>query len=114
MQFRHLMEARDFGAELLRLVNVHLAEKSLKVARGTIVDATVINAPLTTDDARKNCAESKVRAKVEHVFLVLKCRFGLIKVRYRGIAKNAGHLFSAFVLVNIVMAKRRFLRMPRA
>lgn len=48
LQFRHLMEARDFGAELLRLVNVHLTEKGLKVSRGTIVDATIINAPSST------------------------------------------------------------------
>jgi IS5 family transposase len=26
LHFRHLMEAREFGAELLRLVNAHLAE----------------------------------------------------------------------------------------
>lgn len=48
LQFRHLMEAHDFGAELLRLVNVHLDEKGLKVARGTIVDATIVNAPSST------------------------------------------------------------------
>lgn len=207
LQFRHLMEAHDFGAELLRLVNVNLEEKGLKVARGTIVDATIINAPsstknqdgerdpemhqtkkgnqwyfglkahigvdsdsklvhsaavtaanvhdsqvladllhgeetrvwgdsayagqggvlaehapqaqdfthararrnapLTEDDARKNRTKSKVCAKVEHVFRVLKCQFGFTKVRYRGLAKNANHLFAAFALVNIVLAKRR-------
>lgn len=48
LQFRHRMEACDFGAELLRLVNVHLADKGLKVSRGTIVDATIINAPSST------------------------------------------------------------------
>lgn len=207
LQFRHLMEAHDFGAELLRLVNVNLEEKGLKVARGTIVDATIINAPsstknqdgerdpemhqtkkgnqwyfglkahigvdsdsklvhsaavtaanvhdsqvladllhgeetrvwgdsaytgqggvlaehapqaqdfthargrrnapLTEGDARKNRTKSKVCAKVEHVFRVLKCQFGFTKVRYRGLAKNANHLFAAFALVNIVLAKRR-------
>lgn len=48
LRFRHLMEAQDFGAELLRLVNVNLEEKGLKVARGTTVDATIINAPSST------------------------------------------------------------------
>ncbi len=214
LQFRHLMEARDFGAELLRLVNVHLDEKGLKVARGTIVDATIINAPsstknqdgkrdpemhqtkkgnqwyfglkahigvdsdsklihssavtaanvhdsqvladllhgdetrvwgdsaytgqgevlaahapkaqdfthtrarrnapLTEDDTRKNRTKSKVRAKVEHVFRILKCQFGFTKVRYRGLAKNANHLFAAFALVNIVLSKRRLLRLSQA
>ena len=36
------------GAELLRLVNVYLAENGLKVSRGTIVDASIINAPSST------------------------------------------------------------------
>jgi transposase, IS5 family len=214
LHFRHLMEAHDFGAELLRLVNEHLAEKGLKVARGTIVDATIINAPsstknqdgkrdpemhstqkhnqwyfglkahigvdsdsklvhsaavtaanmhdsqaladllhgdetrvwgdsaytgqgevlaehapnaqdfthakgcrnapLTEADKRKNRTKSKVRAKVEHVFRVLKCQFGFTKVRYRGLDKNANHLFAAFALVNIVLAKRRLLRLSQA
>lgn len=214
LQFRHLMEARDFGAELLRLVNVNLEEKGLKVARGTIVDATIINAPsstknqdgkrdpemcqtqkgnqwyfglkahigvdsdnklvhsaavtaanvhdsqlladllhgeetrvwgdsaytgqaevlaehapnaqdfthararrnapLTEEDKRKNRTKSKVRAKVEHVFRVLKCQFGFTRVRYRGLDKNANHLFAAFALVNVVLAKQRLLRMSQA
>lgn len=214
LHFRHLMEARDFGAELLRLVNEHLAEKGMKVSRGTIVDATIINAPsstknqdgardpemcqtrkgnqwyfglkahigvdsdnrlvhsaavtaanvhdsqvladllhgeetrvwgdsaytgqgdvlaehapkaqdfthakgrrnapLTEDAKRKNRAKSKVRAKVEHVFRVLKCQFGFTKTRYRGLDKNANHLFAAFALVNIVLSKRRLLRLAQA
>lgn len=214
LHFRHLMEARDFGAELLRLVNEHLAEKGLKVSRGTIVDATIINAPsstknqdgerdpemcqtrkgnqwyfglkahigvdsdtrlvhsaavtaanvhdsqvladllhgeetrvwgdsaysgqgdvlaehapqaqdfthakghrnapLTEDDKRKNRTKSKVRAKVEHVFRVLKCQFGFTKTRYRGLDKNANHLFAAFALVNMVLTKRRLLRLAQA
>ena len=37
---------------------------------------------------RKNTTKSKVRAKVEHVFRILKRVFGFDKVRYRGIAKT--------------------------
>src|SRR5207302_4826095 len=37
---------------------------------------------------RKNTTKSKVRAKVEHVFRILKRVFGFDRVRYRGIAKN--------------------------
>jgi IS5 family transposase len=37
---------------------------------------------------RKNTTKSKVRAKVEHVFRILKRVFGFDKLRYRGIAKN--------------------------
>ena len=55
LNFRHLLEAKHMGAELLRLVNVYLAENGLKVSRGTIVDASIINAPSSTknrDQAR--------------------------------------------------------------
>jgi transposase, IS5 family len=37
----------------------------------------------------RNRTKSKVRAKVEHVFQVLKLQFGFVKVRYRGLKKNA-------------------------
>jgi transposase, IS5 family len=33
---------------------------------------------------RKNRTKSKVRSKVEHVFQVMKLKFGFVKVRYRG------------------------------
>ena len=35
-------------------------------------------------------------------------------VRYRGLEKNANHLFAVFVLVNIVLAKRQLLRLSQA
>ena len=40
LNFRHLMERYNLGGELFRLVNVYLEENGMKVARGTIVDAT--------------------------------------------------------------------------
>jgi IS5 family transposase len=55
LQFRHLMEAREFGAELLSLVNAHLAGKGLTVSRGTIVDAKIFNAPSSTKNHDKAC-----------------------------------------------------------
>ncbi len=51
--FRHLMERNNLGDELFRLVNVYLAENGLKVNRGTIVDATIINAPSSTKNKEK-------------------------------------------------------------
>ncbi|MFP5484031.1 MAG: transposase, partial [Gammaproteobacteria bacterium] len=38
---------------LFRLVNVYLEENGLKVSRGTIVDATIINAPSSTKNKNK-------------------------------------------------------------
>jgi transposase, IS5 family len=62
----------------------------------------------------KNRTKSKVRSKVEHVFAVLKLKFGFVKVRYRGIEKNANRLFAAFALVNLFMARKRLLRVAVA
>src|SRR5215472_7207719 len=39
-RFRHLLEAHDLGRRLFDEVQRHLAAKGLKVATGTIVDAT--------------------------------------------------------------------------
>jgi len=51
-RFRHLLEEHDLGRQLFGEVQRHLA-KGLKVATGTIVDATIINAPSSTKNAGK-------------------------------------------------------------
>jgi len=208
--FRHLLEAHNLGGQLFVLINAYLQENGLKVSTGTIVDATIIDAPSSTknrdgerdpemhqtkkgnqwyfgmkghigvdsqtklihsvaataanvhdsqvlpdllhgeetrvwgdsayagqcdvirehapyaqdftnkkgcrnrplsdEDEAKNRTKSKVRAKVEHPFLVLKRIFGFNKVRYRGLDKNANRLFVACGLVNLYMARRQLLR----
>jgi len=57
----------------------------------------------------KNRTKSKVRAKVEHVFQVLKLRFGFVKVRYRGLKKSAHRLFVTSTLVNLFVARKKLL-----
>jgi len=57
----------------------------------------------------KNRTKSKVRAKVEHVFQVMKLKFGFVKVRYRGLKKNAQRLFVTCALVNLFMSRRKLL-----
>src|SRR5271156_3490406 len=56
---------------------------------------------------RKNTTKSKVRAKVEHVFRILKRVFGFDKVRYRGIAKNHHRLCANFALINLYLHRKR-------
>ena len=209
-KFRHLLEAHDLGARLFELIGEHLDEAGLKVRTGTIVDATIIDAPSSTKnkdkardpemhqtkkgnqwyfgmkghigvdsrskiihsvvataanvhdsqvledllhgdetrvwgdsayagqggvlrehapgatdftnkkgsrnrplsdrDRQKNSTKSKVHAKVEHPFLILKRIFGFNKVRYRGLSKNANRLFTACGLVNLYMTRRVLLR----
>jgi IS5 family transposase len=209
--FRHLLERHALGEALFQTVGDYLHQRGLRIASGTIVDATIINAPSSTknkdkvrdpdmhqtkkgnqwyfgmkahigvdskskqihsiaataanvhdsqvledllhgdetrvwgdsayagqtavirehapyaqdfthekgcrnkplDDAAKgrNRTKSKVRAKVEHVFGVIKRVFGFTKVRYRGLDKNAHALFVLCALTNWYMARRR-LRCP--
>jgi len=209
-KFRHLLERNKLGKVLLKAVNDHLKRNGIKIANGTIVDATIIGAPSSTknqgkqrdpemhqtakgkqwyfgmkahvgvdsktkvihtilataanvsdslglphllhgketrvwgdqayrgqteemrkaapkardftnqryrwngrvDEAikAKNRAKSRVRAKVEHVFGVIKRVFGFDKVRYRGIAKNLHRLEVTAALTNLFLQRRRLLR----
>ncbi|HSV14901.1 MAG TPA: IS5 family transposase [Tepidisphaeraceae bacterium] len=55
--------------------------------------------------------KASVRAKVEHPFRVIKRQFGLVKVRFRGLAKNRAHVITLFALSNLWMARRRLMAM---
>ncbi len=48
LNFRHLLERHNLGKPLFERVNEHLASRGMKVAGGTIVDATIIAAPSST------------------------------------------------------------------
>jgi IS5 family transposase len=62
-------------------------------------------------EREKNRSKSTVRSKVEHVFAVMKLQFGFVKVRYRGLAKNANRLFATCALVNLYMVRRKLLHL---
>jgi transposase, IS5 family len=55
----------------------------------------------------RNRRFGKVRAKVEHVFRIVKCQFGYRKVRYRGIRKNGAQLFALLALANLYRVRSR-------
>jgi len=52
-KFRHLLEQHGMGQRLFEEVGRHLQAKGLKVSTGTIVDASIINAPSSTKNQRK-------------------------------------------------------------
>ncbi len=62
----------------------------------------------------KNRNKSRVRSKVEHVFQILKLKFGFVKVRYRGLRKNANRLFAACALVNLFLVRKKLQRLATA
>lgn len=68
------------------------------------------NRPLTEEERRGNRTKSRVRAKVEHVFGVMKRGFGFTRLRYKGLSKNEHYLLITCALVNMVMAKKELLR----
>ena len=55
-------------------------------------------------------AKSRVRARVEHCFQVIKQVFGFSKVRYRGLGKNLHRLQATCALANLFMVRRQLLR----
>jgi IS5 family transposase len=65
--------------------------------------------PLTDANKRFNHKMSSIRARVEHVFRVIKRQFGYTKVRYKGIAKNAAQVFSLIGLTNLYLARRALM-----
>jgi transposase, IS5 family len=209
-KFRHLLEAPDLGSAMMKAVNRHLQSRGIKIATGTIVDATIIHAPSSTKnidqqrdpemhqtkkgnqwyfgmkahvgvdsrtkiihsvvvtaanvaDSRvlpellhgeerkvwgdqayrgqgeaiheaapqaqdlthqryrykdrvdeveraKNRTKSHIRSRVEHVFAVIKLKFGYAKVRYRGIKKNANQVFTLCALSNLFLSRRKLLQ----
>lgn len=63
---------------------------------------------LDEDAKRKNKTKSKVRAKVEHVFAVVKRQWGFTRVRYRGLAKNATRALVGLALANLYLTRPRY------
>lgn len=209
LNFRRLLEKHQLTEQLLAEINAHLSERGLIVGKGTIVDATIIDAPSSTKNEQKkrdpqmhqtrkgkqwyfgmkvhtgvdadsglvhtvrataaNVADvnvlgellhggeeslhgdsayhskelkaqaeasgiafnvnqrgtktrplsktqrlrnrrlSRVRAVVEHPFLVVKRLWGHAKVRYRGIRKNLAQMNTLFALANLYRVRYRLL-----
>jgi IS5 family transposase len=61
----------------------------------------------------KNRNKSRIRARVEHVFGVVKRLWGFGKVRYRGLQKNATRAFTALALVNIYLSRQSLMAQVR-
>jgi len=77
-RFRHLLEGHDLGRQLFEAVQRHLAEKGLKVATGTIVDATIISAPASTKNADKaRDPEMHQTKKGNQWYFGMKAHFGV-------------------------------------
>ena len=48
LNFRHLLERHELGKGLFEEINAHLESQGLRLREGTVVDATIIEAPSST------------------------------------------------------------------
>jgi len=62
---------------------------------------------LSSSQRKRNRKQSSVRARVEHVFRVIKRQFGFQKTRYRGLEKNASQVNLLVGLANLYMLRRQ-------
>ena len=53
LNFRHLLERHGLTETIFAEVNAHLADKGIKLRSGTLVDATIIDAPSSTKNEAK-------------------------------------------------------------
>ncbi len=210
LRFRHLLEQHHLTQRLLSEVNSHLKDVGLLLREGTIVDATIIDAPTSTKNKEKrrdpemhqvkkgnewyfgmkahigtdlqglthtvictaanvadgslmnqllhgeeravygdraysnierkaqyeasgiawrvqkmsnqyrrltqrerawNTRMSRIRARGEHAFGVVKNIWRHSKVRYRGIMKNAAHFCTLFALANLYLVRHKILKL---
>jgi IS5 family transposase len=113
VQLMHGKERRLYGDSAYR-GQAAVIRKRAKHARDFTNKRAYRNSPLTDADRETNRRKSGVRSYVEHAFGIIKGRFGFRKVRYRGIAKNLNRLNVLAALANIVICKKRLLRLSPA
>src|SRR2546425_602202 len=119
-KFRHLLEEHQLGEQILGQGNLHLQAQGGRITTGTIGDATILHAPTSNKnridevERARNRTKSRVRSKVEHVFAVMKLKFGFVKLRFRGLKKNATQLFAVCALVNLYLARKKLLLLAPA
>lgn len=78
LNFRHLLERHGLGKALFERVNRHLASCGLKVAGGTIVDATIIAAPSSTkNEAKARDPEMHQTRKGQQWYFGMKLHIGV-------------------------------------
>lgn len=77
LNFRRRIEEYELAPEILARVNGHLSRKGLMVKHGTMVDATIIDAPSSTKNAdRERDPEMKQTKKGNQYYFGMKAHIG--------------------------------------
>jgi len=74
-----------------------------------IADKAARSVRLSGKQQRANRHKAQVRGKVEFPFRIIKQLWGHVKVRYRGLQKNASRLHFLFALSNLYQARKALL-----
>ena len=64
---------------------------------------------LSNKQKKRNRKYSKIRARVEHCFRIIKCQFGYKKTRYKGLEKNRVQVMTLLGLTNLYQQRRHLL-----
>ncbi|QPN62621.1 IS5 family transposase [Synechococcus sp. CBW1004] len=78
LNFRHLLEENRIAVQILETVNQSLREKGVMLKEGTILDATIINAPSSTKNKTgERDPEMHSVAKGNQWFFGMRCHIGV-------------------------------------
>lgn len=77
-KFRHLLETHELGAAIFAEIHAHLADQGIQVSGGTMVDATIIDAPSSTkNEAGGRDPEMHQTRKGNQWYFGMKGHFGV-------------------------------------
>ena len=77
LNFRHLLEEHELGQSLFEEINSYLASQGLRLREGTIVDASIIEAPSSTKNrARERDPEMRQTKKGNEWHFGMKVHIG--------------------------------------
>lgn len=80
-KFRHLLEAHYLGERIFKDVSARMGSKGLRLSAGTIIGATIINAPPSRKNGEdKRDPEMRSTKKRKHFYFGVKIHVGV----YRG------------------------------
>ena len=78
LHFRHLLERHELGQGLFEEIKSHLAEQGVRLREGTIVDATIIEAPSSTKNrSRERDPEMRQVKKGNQYHFGMKLHIGV-------------------------------------
>ena len=110
LRFRHLLERHKLGGRLFDEVARHLKSQGLKVATGTIVDATIISAPSSTkNQSGKRDPEMHQTKKGNQWYFGMKAHIGVDSRSklIHSVVASAANLHDKHALTSLLHGRER-------